>query len=382
MGSRYIDKNVEKRLYAESMGRCMNPACKKELFSKNGDIIEKAHIDPYYKTADNTFENLVVLCPNCHTNFDKNGEFTPAEVLGWKKTRSEEIAQVFSKKFSNFEELKTAVVPLLEENKIIYESYYLNKNKRLWDKFEVKVLQNNRKLKLLFLANLSLIQRNENKAYSNLEYVHLFMTHVEEFESTRSDDEKVREILFPTEIDSMFGISPVVHSILPATESLELLIEKLIEQGKFEKTLMGVEHPCIYYKENGQSTPLFLDDAPRLRQMYYDYHCFRIAKVRLNSLNFALKYIRSRKVSFEFLTDSNLREITIQKHKLIFVYEYCLSQAFLSQLSPEENSVIINLHNWNGESCISNEAYVLADSMNVKLLTMENFYRYVDELKK
>ena len=65
--SRYIPENVERRLYAESMGRCMNPDCRKELFCLQGDIIERAHIDPYCQTADNSFENLVVLCPNCHS---------------------------------------------------------------------------------------------------------------------------------------------------------------------------------------------------------------------------------------------------------------------------------------------------------------------------
>ena len=82
-----ISVNVQRRLYAESMGRCMNPTCKKELFSPSGDLIEKAHIDPYCKTADNSFENLVVLCPNCHTDFDKNSAFTPEEVLTWKHIR-------------------------------------------------------------------------------------------------------------------------------------------------------------------------------------------------------------------------------------------------------------------------------------------------------
>ena len=32
MNSRYIEENVKRRLYAESMGRCMNPNCQKELF--------------------------------------------------------------------------------------------------------------------------------------------------------------------------------------------------------------------------------------------------------------------------------------------------------------------------------------------------------------
>lgn len=382
MCSRYIAESVKKRLYAESMGRCMNPACQRELFSEDGDIIEKAHIDPYCETANNTFENLVLLCPNCHTEFDKNHKFTPKEILSWKQTRREEVERIFSKKFLSFEDLKTEVVPLLEQNKIIYENYYLHENKRLWNKFEIKVVQNNRKLKLLFSANLNLFQHNEIESHSNLAYINRFIAHVEEFETTRSDEEKIREILFPQEINSMFGIEPVVDTILPSTESLECLIEKLIGQDKFEKIIMGVEHPCIYIKEEGKSIQIFLDDTPRLRQMYSDYKCFRSAKVRLNSLNFALKYIGSRGIPYEFIKESNLREIIIHKQKMIFVYEYCLSQAFLYQLSPGENSVIVNLHNWNGEFCISEEAYDLAKSMNVRLLSMEAFYKYINAIKK
>lgn len=382
MSSRYIAEDVKKRLYAESMGRCMNPACQQNLFGENGDIIEKAHIDPYCETADNTFENLVLLCPNCHTNFDKNHAFTPAEVLGWKKTRKNEVERLFSKKFSNFEELKDEVAPLLEENKSIHENYYLQENKTLWDKFEVKILQNNRKLKLLFSANLGLFQRNKTKEYSNLEYIRQFIAHVEEFEITRDDAEKTRKVLFPVEIDSMFGIAPVNDSIIPSTESLELLIRELIGEGKFEGIVLGAEHPYISFNEGGRIESVFLDDTPRLRQMYHDYKCFRSAKVRLDSLNFALKYIRSRKIKFEFLTNTNLREIVIQGQKMLFVYEYCLSQAFLVQLAPEENSVIVNLHNWNGASCISQQAYGLAEKMKVTLLTMDEFYGYIHEIKK
>lgn len=32
MSGRYIAENVKKRLYAESMGRCMNPECQHNLF--------------------------------------------------------------------------------------------------------------------------------------------------------------------------------------------------------------------------------------------------------------------------------------------------------------------------------------------------------------
>lgn len=139
-----------------------------------------------------------------------------------KRTR-----KVFSKKYETFEDLKKEVTPILMENKTIYERYYLNDNKTLWNKFEYKILVNNRKLNMLFLANDSLIQRHQKKSYSNLAYIQSFLLHVDEFEATRTEKEKTREVLFPTEINSMFGIAPVEDFILPSTESLEHLIKKL-----------------------------------------------------------------------------------------------------------------------------------------------------------
>lgn len=381
MSGRYIDENVKRRLYAESMGYCMNPNCRCNLFAGTGDIIEKAHIDPYCKTADNSFDNLVLLCPNCHTNFDKNNAFTPQEILSWKKTRQEELKNFFEKKFTTFEELEAAVVPLLMENKTIYENYYKKNNKKLWDKFEPVILINKRKLKLLLKTNLNLIQKQQEEWYSNLASIHLFMAHIEEFEATRGDDEKNREILFPVEINSIFGVVPVEESLIPSTECLELLIKKLKEQEKFVAIEMGVEHPCILMVENNKTVQVFLDDAPRLRQIYYNYKCFKKTNVRLESLNFALKYIRNKKVPFKFINDENLREISINHIKMIFVYEYCLGQVKLMEMLPEEDTVIVNLHNWNGESCISRQAYERAEKMNVKLLTMDAFYEYVQEIK-
>lgn len=376
-----IDENIKRRLYAESMGRCMNPDCQKELFKSNGDIIEKAHIIPYCETADNSFENLIILCPNCHTDFDKNHSFSSEEVKSWKQIRKEELERVFSKKCATFEDLKSEAVPLLLENKTIYENYYLNDKKELWNKFEIKVLVNNKKLKKLFEKNLDLIQRDPNKLYSNLESIQYFMTHVDEFEATRLDEEKSRQILFPVEINSMFGIEPVKDFMLPSTESLEVLIEKLNEQGKFESIVIGNDNPYIKIKEDGKIDKVFLNDTPRLRQLYFDYNCFRSTKVRLKCLNFALKYMNSKKINYKFLSYNNLREIDINNTKMIFVYEYCLSEAFLLQMFTEENSVIVNLHNWNGKSCISKQAYALSEKMNVRLLTMDDFYEYINEIK-
>ncbi len=380
--SRYINNDIERKLYAESMGRCMNPNCKKELFTINGDIVEKAHIIPYSKNVDNSFENLVILCPNCHTDFDKNSAFSEQEVLNWKRIRQQELHEFFDKKFDSFDELKKHVVPLLIENKTIYEKYYLGEKKELWKLFENKILSNNKQLRLLFEKNLDLFQINKQKSYSNLEYIKTFILHTEEFEKTRTNEEKIREILFPEGINSMFGIRPVSDCLLPSTESLEDLITKLYMQAKYKNIYLGINKPYIQLKENGKITKVYLYDTPRLRQLYFNYNCFKPAKVRLESLNFALKYLNDNNIPFKFLTYNNLREIYINNQKIIFVYEYCLSKVSLIQLAPKEGSIIVNLHNWNGKACISKEASDIAKIMNVTLFCMDDFYGYSKRFKK
>lgn len=382
MARKNIPINVERKLCAESMGRCMNPDCQTELFRENGDVIEKAHITPYCKTADNAYENLVILCPTCHTDFDKNGALSSEQVKLWKQMRRDELERLFGKKYATFEELQKDVVPLLVENKSIYENYYLSDQKELWDKFETKILINNKKLKTLLENNLGLIQRHDEKAYSNIEIVYKLFAHIEEFEETRGDDEKLRHVLFPQEINSIFGVSPVDDYLLPMTEALEMLVERLDAEGKYVTAALDVQNPYVQIKENGLYPKVFLNDTPRLRQLYYNYGCFRRTGVRFESLNYILKFIKSRKVGYTFLQKNNFREMLINGTKIIFVYKYCLSEADLKQILPEENSIIVNLHNWNGGSCISKQAYSFARKLNVNLLTTEDFYGYIDEQRK
>lgn len=378
--NRTISEEIKRRLYAESMGRCMNPDCKIELFADNGDIIEKAHIIPYCDTADNSFENLIVLCPNCHTNFDKNFAFKTEEVKQWKQIRANELNSFFSIKYPSFNDLKDKVKPLLYENKTIYENYYLSRNKDLWDKFEFKILVNNRKLKNILSNNLALIQDYGDKDNSNLNLVQLFLAHIDEFEHSRLDEEKKRQILFPKKINSLFEVAPINDSFIPSVESLEILISKLQNENKFIDISMGIDVPYISICNSGKISEIYLKDTPRLRQYYYDYRCYRRSSVRLESLNFALKYIKSRGIEFKFYEYTNLREIEVKNKKMIFVYEYCLSKVFLANLCPNSNSVIVNLHNWNGALCISSEAYEFANLINVELLDMDMFYKYVNQL--
>ena len=132
---------------------------------------------------------------------------------------------------------------------------------------------------------MNLIQVNKGTDYeSNQDYVNRLLLHINEFEKTRDDEEKIRGALFPKEIYSIFGIEPIHNGIVTMTEALESLISKV----DCKEIVLGVAHPYIIIHFNNQDEGVYLDDSPRLMQLYYSYECFRKVGIRLESLNFAL----------------------------------------------------------------------------------------------
>ena len=208
----------------------------------------------------------------------------------------------FKRKYISFEELQANVIPLLTENKQIFDNYYLKGNKKLWNKFEYKILENNSKIKNILENNLHLFQDYINKDYSNLEIVRKFLVHIEEFEKTREDREKFREVLFPEKIYSIFGITPIEDKIIPSVESLEELIRKLKNEDDFIEINLNNRNPYIKTKKE----EIYLTDTPRVRQLFHNYNCFKKTEVRLDSLIYSLKIISSKKLEYKFLYDNNL----------------------------------------------------------------------------
>ena len=85
--------------------------------------------------------------------------------------------------------------------------------------------------------------------------IHLFLTHINEFEYTRLDQEKERQVLFPEEINSLFDVIPISASFIPSVESLELFMSKLIYLSKcikagFQSEAWGDTAPWEYILEN------------------------------------------------------------------------------------------------------------------------------------
>lgn len=72
-----IPVEVKRAVLVEAGHRCAIPTCR-------ATTTEIAHIVPWADTQDNSFENLIALCPNCHTRFDQKREIDRLAVKMYK----------------------------------------------------------------------------------------------------------------------------------------------------------------------------------------------------------------------------------------------------------------------------------------------------------
>ena len=63
MSREHIPSEVRRPVLVEAGHRCAIPTC-------GATTTEVAHIVPWAKTQDNSPQNLIALCPNCHTRYD------------------------------------------------------------------------------------------------------------------------------------------------------------------------------------------------------------------------------------------------------------------------------------------------------------------------
>ena len=71
------------------------------------------------------FENLVVLCANCHTMVDKAPDaFPDSMILGWKREHANKLQGLFGAvRFDDRTAARQVVAPLLAENLAIFQQY-------------------------------------------------------------------------------------------------------------------------------------------------------------------------------------------------------------------------------------------------------------------
>ena len=72
-----ITAELKRRILVEAGHRCAIPTCR-------ATTIEIAHIEPFTEVQKHEYHNLISLCPNCHTRYDK-GEIDRKAMRVYKK---------------------------------------------------------------------------------------------------------------------------------------------------------------------------------------------------------------------------------------------------------------------------------------------------------
>ncbi|MET7633422.1 HNH endonuclease signature motif containing protein [Streptomyces sp. NPDC001773] len=68
---------MRRAVLVEAGHRCAIPTCRQVP-------VDLAHINPWAKVKEHTFENLIALCPTCHARFDR-GDIDKRSMLQYKQ---------------------------------------------------------------------------------------------------------------------------------------------------------------------------------------------------------------------------------------------------------------------------------------------------------
>ncbi|MXV19093.1 HNH endonuclease signature motif containing protein [Deinococcus xianganensis] len=214
-----------KLLWGRAGGICSNPVCGKDLTVLNSQlqwfqIGEMAHIiarqedGPRGQTGggSNAYENLILLCPTCHTMIDKApaGQYTQEILISWKNDHETKIRDAFARiTFGSLDDLKREIGFILLDNHQLYEEFgpksvaAQDPESNLWKMWsEVKeksLVPNNKKIIKIIQGNLRLLGPEEAKLFFR------FKAHADGFEKnqySRLDSYP----LFPAEFAEVFRI--------------------------------------------------------------------------------------------------------------------------------------------------------------------------------
>lgn len=208
-----------KLLWGNAGGHCSNPGCRRKLsetgvggeqyiLGEQAHIIAKQVHGPRGQEAggDDTYDNLVLLCPTCHTMIDKapEGTYPEDKLLEWK-AEHEAWVDGWSKpgKVAGTQELMKLIAEILHDNLHYFSSYgptsdHAKKNpvssaQKIWAARKLDtIIPNNRKILQALEANKGFIP-DEMK-----DPVRRFRDHVTCFEANQYERMDAYQ-LFPQE---------------------------------------------------------------------------------------------------------------------------------------------------------------------------------------
>ena len=355
----------------------MNPDCHIDLFTLNVDIGEKAHIIEFGAGGPTDFENLILLCPNCHTVIDKTrDEDTIPKLKSWKSERNSGIQRRFTYHYNSFDEMSEVVKPLLERNHDIFITYGPNSSDETnpptraeWRSYEPEIIANNLKLLAILKANRRLIQ-NQNQ-----EIIHQFDAHVKEFIMTRQDPTPIRRLLFPEELMSIFGLHPFFETEGSNVGLIQSIIAHCSDIGEFVDLTLH-PNPMLAYKQDGRIKIMHLDDGPYVRQFWFSNYLAKGPRLTVptSAWMFFLNWVSNNGIEYKFEDPNDLTKIVLNGEiRVKLVEEYTVSLANLHELVLEPGWLIVNVY-YSDLGGYSRDAASYAKKLGWELLTKNEFF--------
>jgi hypothetical protein len=128
----------------------------------------------------NTFENLILLCPTCHTKIDKDPDSFPRNMLlEWKENHLSNLAQSHGiKAYPYRSEVRSRIVGLMDENRAIWTKFapedgvefeYNPESEvgKAWDhRVRSVILPNHYRIQAIVQANLELATDAERQIFA------------------------------------------------------------------------------------------------------------------------------------------------------------------------------------------------------------------------
>ncbi len=217
------------RLFAAASGHCQKPDCLDALFpvEMGGDkhIAEMAHVIPHGDAGPrhedrpagdfdaDSFENLILLCPTCHTKIDKEPEAYPRNtLLDWKHNHLANLAlKQGIRVYDDRGQVRDAVVGILAENRAIWEKYAPEDGSDFeydpeseaagaWSqRMRSVILPNHYRVRAIIEANLGLATDEERRTFAE------FQEHVRGLSERHVCGVTGRAIRFPKPTESIFS---------------------------------------------------------------------------------------------------------------------------------------------------------------------------------
>jgi hypothetical protein len=226
---KHIPNALKLRLFSEAAGHCQRPDCLDHLFPAElgGEkhIAELAHVIPHGLDGPrkdqrpegdfdpDTFDNLILLCPTCHTIVDKNPDAYPRNVLlGWKANHLAALAlRQGIRAYDDRSQARDAILGAMDENRAIWDEYAPGSGvsfeydpeseaAAIWDqRVKSVILPNHYRTQSIMLANQMLMDDGERKTFAR------YQEHVRGLSERHVCEVVGGAIKYPEEMDRMFA---------------------------------------------------------------------------------------------------------------------------------------------------------------------------------